>query len=385
MSAGITELLWTLLGMCLALLAYTYLGYPALLFVLRTTRARPSKRETCEPVVSLIIAARNEEAAISDKLNNALKLDYPREKLEIIVASDGSTDRTDEIVSAYADHGVVLFHQAGHIGKTESTNRVVPTTRGEILFFSDATGKWREDALRAMVRSFADAEVGAVSGRVVYQYPGTASASGFQFYQRLVVAARRAETSFGTETSVSGAIHALRRSVFTPAPRDLDFDMVHPLHVAERGLRTVYENDAVCVEEARRDVGDEFRARSRMAIQAYSFLPYLLRRLSRCRNRMYVFQVLSHKVARWISPHVLALALVLSVALARDSQTAMVFLLAQLAVYLGAVLGWLGQRFRYRIPGLSVPLFFVLINLAFLVGFWGWLRGERRGAWTPNR
>jgi cellulose synthase/poly-beta-1,6-N-acetylglucosamine synthase-like glycosyltransferase len=373
----------------LALVAYTYLGYPLLAALLSALAARPHRTAPNEPSVSLIILAHNEEAALGAKLENTLALDYPADHLEIIVASDGSTDRTDEIALGYAPRGVRLVRAPDHPGKTETTNRAAAEARGEILVFSDATGEYNRGALRALVRSFADPEVGAVSGRVVYDYPEAASAQGFRTYQRWIVWARRAESVWGTETSVSGSISAVRRSAFEPLPGHLDFDMAHPLHAASRGLRTVYEPDAISREEARSAARSEFDARVRMALFAFGFIPYALGRMRSARASrnfdLYAFQFLSHKLMRWLAPLWLALLALTSAALAGRSQLAALALAVQLLVYASAALAYRLRPAGRAAAVLGVPLFFVTLHWAFAVGLWRYLRGERGGAWRPER
>ncbi len=381
-----TGVLWTIWIATGGLLTYVYAGYPLLSGLLARIAARPHRRDAIEPSVSLIILAYNEERDIAAKLENSLALDYPSDKLEIVVASDGSEDRTDEIVRGFADRGVRLFRADEHPGKTGTTNRVVPGTQGEILVFSDATGVYGHDALRALVRNFADPEVGAVSGRVTYTYGGSASAEGFDAYQKLVVFARKADGEWGTETSTSGSITAIRRELFRPIPSQLDFDMANPLHVALAGRRTVYEPEATSGEEAREEAASEFGARVRMAVFAFSFLPYLLSHLRECQNRRYVFQMLSHKVLRWLSPFLLLGLLASSALLASQSTLAVCALTAQLLFYALAGAGYLMQGSRGLIArATGIPLFFVTINLAFLVGGMRWLRGERIGTWKPER
>lgn len=376
-----------LLVTLLCLLGYAYAGYPLLAFALARVAARPHRRETIEPTVSLVIVAYNEERDIAAKLENALALDYSGDKLEIVVASDGSADRTDEIVRGFADRGVKLFRADEHPGKAGTTNRVAETLTGDILVFSDATGAYTPGALRALVRNFADPTVGAVTGRVTYRYGDSTVAEGFRAYQRLVVFARSAESEWGTETSTSGSISALRSSLFRPIPPHLDFDFCHPLHVAMAGLRTVYEADAISEEEAREHSGSEFAARVRMAMLAYSFVPYLFANLGRVRSPLYLFQILSHKLMRWLAPVLLVTLLTVSGLAAPTSTFAGLLLLAQLVFYGCAVLAYLTQA---RIPRpaarlLGPPLFFTTIHLAFLVGLLRTLRGRRLTTWSPDR
>lgn len=373
------------LVVCGVLLAYAFAGYPLLVALLARFRPRPFAPGPCEPSVSFLIAAYDEEAVIAEKLENTLDLDYPRDKLEIVVASDGSTDRTHEIVAGFADRGVRLFVPARHFGKTGTANVAVPTTRGAILVFSDATGMYDRGALRALMRNFADPGVGAATGRVTYRYDDSATAQGFRAYQRLVVPQRQAESVFGTETSVSGSIHAIRRELFQPAPPYLSFDIVHPLHVAMAGLRTVYEADATSLEDARVRPEDEFRSRVRIAVRMWSFVPYLLVRLPRCRDRMYVFQVVSHKLLRWLSAPLLALAFVAAVLLAVRGGAAALPLVALLAGAGAAALGWLAGRLGRSAGPFAAPLVFATLELAYLVGLGRWLRGARAAGWTPER
>ncbi len=374
-----------LLYTSLALLAYTYMGYPLLAGLLALLAPRPQRKEPIEPEVSLVIVAYNEERDIARKLENSFALDYPSNKLEIVVASDGSTDRTDEIVRGFEDRGVRLFRASDRPGKSGTTSRVAETLRGEILIFSDATGEYDPGVVRNFVRNFADPSVGAATGRVLYRYGGSAASEGFRAYQRLTVFARRAESMWGTETSVSGSICAIRRELFRPVPPQLDFDFCHPLHVAQAGLRTVYEAEATSLEQAREHAQSEFAARVRMGVLAYSFVPYLLRGLPRVRSPLYLFQVLSHKLLRWLAPILLVVLLLASALAALDSPAARIILGLQLLFYASAAAGYALPRRGALARLLGIPLFFVTIHLAFLSGLRRWALGERIGAWQPER
>jgi len=373
------------LALCAAILVYPYVGYPILVALLARVAPRPFAPRPWEPTVSLVIAAYNEEAVIAKKLENSLELDYPRDKLEIVVASDGSTDGTHAIVERYADRGVRLFVPDRHLGKTGTANAVAPTLRGEVFVFSDATGMFNPSAIRALVRSLADPAVGAATGRVLYQYGGSAVASGFEAYQRFVVPQRRAESVFGSETSVSGSIHALRREAFRPAPAELSFDMVHPLHVALAGYRTVYEADATSLEESRERTADEFRSRVRIAVRAWSYVPYLLARLPACPDRMFVFQVISHKLLRWLSAPLLAVALLCALVLATRGGAHALPLAIGVAACAVAALGLAASRLGRPARLLAAPLFFATIQLAYLVGLARWIGGARMAGWKPDR
>jgi hypothetical protein len=190
---------------------------------------------------------------------------------------------------------------------------------------------------------------------------------------------------FGTETSVSGSIHALRRERFAAAPPELSFDIVHPLHVAMAGQRTVYEAEATSLEEARSRPEDEFRSRVRIAVRMWSFVPYLLARLPRCRDGMYVFQVISHKLLRWLSAPLLALTALAAAGLALRGGLAALPLAVLAAGGAAAGLGWLASRVGRRAGPFAAPLVFATLELAYLVGLARWLRGARFAGWRPER
>ena len=361
------------LSVCVAWLLYAYVGYPVLVAALAQVWRRPVCAADITPAVSLIIVARNEEAALPAKLENALGLDYPVGRLEVIVASDGSTDRTEAIAASFAARGVRLVHARAHIGKTETTNRAAEVARGEILVFSDATGNFARDALRALVRPLADPRVGVVSGRVAYRYADAPLARGFRLYQRWVVAARRAESVFGTETSVSGSICAVRRTMFRRLPPGLDFDLAHPLHAACAGLRTIYAADA------------ELRARARMGALAYRFLPYAVRHLPRIRCPIYVLQLLSHKVARWLAPVPLAGLAIATLVLAPGSCIATLAVLAQAGVYVSPILVARLPPAAALARWLGPAAFFATANAGLLLGLWRLVHGQETARWEPER
>ena len=364
---------------------YSLLLYPLVILALsglvRVRRARGPFR----PSASLIISAFNEGAAIGGKLENSLALDYPKDRLEIIVASDGSTDDTDAIARRFADRGVRLLRYEGGLGKTAVLNRAAAVATGEILVFSDATGLWSRDSVAALADQFADPRVGCVSGRVGYTYDDSPASQGFGAYQRYVLALRRAEAAFGSGFNASGSIHAVRSSVFRPGPPDTFMDMVDPLHAAMQGYRTTFEERAISMEESRRKTGDEFRARVRIAMRAWRFVAYALPRLPLGRSPMYCFQVISHKFLRWAVGPSLPLILGLNLALLGTRPLYRWLLLGQ-AAYFGATgLGLILGRLGARVPGLSAIVFFNTTNLAYLISFLRYVRGERMHRWVPSR
>jgi glycosyltransferase involved in cell wall biosynthesis len=363
-------------------LATTYLLFPAALVLLGRLRAgkiHPRNANGYEPRVSLIVTAFNEEDAIRPKLENTLGLDYPPEKLEVIVGSDASTDGTDAIVESYPDPRVRLVRNAKRGGKTDTTQRAVEAASGEVLIFSDATGIYNHEAIRELVGPLADARVGAVSGRVTWEFDRSETARGFRLYHHWVVPQRRA-----APVSVSGSIHALRRDLFEVIPGNLSYDMVVPALAAMLGLRVVYANDAISREVSRRSARAEFAARLRDAVLAYAFLSWLWSRRRRIRERGYLPHLFMHKILRWFSPHLLLLLLVCHLALAAGGGVPALLLVPHLGVY---ALAGLLVRFegRIRFPGSGALLLFATVNAGYAVGYVRWLRGADFSAWDTDR
>lgn len=367
-----------------AILAYTYLLYPLLVMALARLHPRPLRRSAWEPRISFIITAYNEERHIATKLENTLSLDYPRDRLEVLVSSDGSTDGTHAVVERYLDRGVRLITQPLRAGKTAATQRAVRVASGDLLVFSDATGIYNREALRRLAASATDPSVGCVSGRVEYEYGDSLMARGFRLYQRWEKAIRRAESACGTLTSVSGSIHAARRDLFPDAAPHQNYDLLLPLAMAQRGLRTVYENEAVSVETSRSRPRDEFRARVRAGIRAFSYLAELHRRGWVVRFPFFVWAVLSHKLFRWFSPLWLVALLFGHLLLAARGGSWLWTLWPHLGIY--ALAGLAVALPEGRSPRwLAAPAFLGTACAGFLVGLALFLSGRRAATWESPR
>lgn len=250
----------------LAVLAYHYVGYPLTLAVIAALRRdRPVRPGSGTPTVTLIISAYNEEGVLRTKLENALALDYPADRLEIVVASDGSTDRTVAIARELADHGVVVHEYRTNRGKNAALNDTVPLARGEIVVFTDANGMYRPDALRRLVAYFDDPRVGSVSGELIYHnYSKNPVAEGYGTYWRFDQLQKRLESRLHTLLGANGSIFAIRRHLYRPLPNTVCNDMVLPILVAAAGHAVVYAPDAVSTEAGSADLREELRRRSRI-------------------------------------------------------------------------------------------------------------------------
>jgi cellulose synthase/poly-beta-1,6-N-acetylglucosamine synthase-like glycosyltransferase len=317
--------------------------------------------------VSFIIAAYNEEATIEAKLENTLRLDYPKEKLEVIVVADGSNDATVDIASRYISRGVRVLHRPEREGKTNALNHAVGTASSEILFFSDANTMYSPDVVGVMMRSFADSRVGGVSGRkVVLEDLGRDATRGEGAYWSYETSLKQAESEVASIATADGEIFAMRRSIFQPIPRHIVHDdMYLTVKIVEAGFRVVMEPDAKSAEFASRTLMDEFHLKVRYASAGYQILATFPGMLLNP-TRWFAWVFFSHKLTRWMAPFFLLGALVSSALIPWSPFFLLVFWL-QVAFYLMAVAaGLLPKKFCTGI--VYFPLYFSLMNTAALYG-----------------
>jgi cellulose synthase/poly-beta-1,6-N-acetylglucosamine synthase-like glycosyltransferase len=369
-----------------AALGYTYAGYPLLLLIMSRLRPREVRRADFTPAVTVIITAYNEERDLVAKLENTLVLDYPRELLEIIVASDCSTDRTDEITRAFAERGVRLVRQSHRLGKTAAQNMAVAEARGEIILFSDATSLYQPDVLRVMMPSFADSTVGCVAGRLIYVDPAqTRVGRGALSYWGYETFLKEHESRIFSLIGASGCLYAVRRSAYVPLYPEACSDFIIATKMVEQNLRAVYEPAAVCTEETNRRSDKELKMRVRVIAQTFTDLWRHRAMMNPFRSGFYAVQLLSHKVMRYAVPFFLIAILATSAILAGHSMPYSIVLVAQLGGYLSALGAWMLERAGVQSQLLALPQYFVLSNLAALIAFYQFLRGERYAHWETNR
>ncbi len=368
----------------MGLIAYSYVAY-ALILKLFTYLAPPKPPVTTEelPSVSIVIAAYNEERAIQDRITNCLHLDYPSEKLEVIIASDGSTDQTNALVAGFDHPAVRLLPLEPRRGKVNAVNAAVPETKHDILVFSDATSHFKPDLIRELVKHFGDPKVGCVCGNVVFtNASGSRTGELEGVYWRLETYLRHREGERGSTLGATGAAFALRRTLWAPCPSDaLVEDFVMPMKVLEQGFRVRFEPDAIAEETAAEKIHDEFERRRRIGAGALQSFFLLLPMLNPFKG-FPAIAFFSHKVLRWATPLLMITGLVSHTLLSRDGGFYLLTLLAHLCFYALAGVGYLvGQKNRvYRI--LSLPYYFVSMNSALLWGYIRFLRGTQKVTWN---
>jgi cellulose synthase/poly-beta-1,6-N-acetylglucosamine synthase-like glycosyltransferase len=369
-----------------AALFYTYVGYPLLVALLATVRPFTVARTDCQPSITIIITAYNEERALAAKLENTLALNYPRGLIEIIVASDCSSDATDAITKRFADRGVKLHRQTQRLGKTAAQNAAVEMARGEIIVFSDATSQYESDVLQKMMPNFADPQVGCVAGRLVYVDPSESRVGrGAKSYWGYETFLKRQESRACSLIGASGCLYAVRRSAYVPLYHEACSDFIIATKMVEQGLRTVYEPKAVCTEETNRREDNELKMRVRIIAQTFTDLWRHRSMMNPLRSGFYAVELFSHKVMRYLVPFFLVMLFASSAVLSPLAMFHRLIFLAQVAAYAGAAGGWLLEKVGVRSRVLALPHYFVLANLASVIALFKFLRGERYARWEPIR
>jgi cellulose synthase/poly-beta-1,6-N-acetylglucosamine synthase-like glycosyltransferase len=372
---------WT----CSVLLAYVYVLYPILA---KRLAARIGVRPKCGarlPTVTVIVTAYNEQKAIRAKLDNLVGLSYPVELVDIIVASDGSSDATDEIAASYDPRRVQVLRLEGRRGKTACQNAAAAAAVGEILVFTDATTRLHAGALRRLVENFADPDVGCVGGRLVYVSDvDNVTGRGGEAYWSYEVRLRVAESLLGCVIGVSGCLYAVRRSAYRPIDPELISDFVIAMSMQEQGLRAVLAADAVCYEATLDRGSRELTMRIRVAIRSLNALIRQRHFLNPLRYGRFAWQLWSHKALRYASPLLWIGALAANVALAYRLPY-LLALLGQCVLISAGAIGFLLQGSRRELGMFGRPYYFLLTNIAALIATLRYLRGERMVIWQPIR
>lgn len=373
----------TLFAVAAAVTVYIYFGYPALIYVMARLRPRPVRRADVTPSMTLLVAAFNEEAVIERKIRNALALDYPRDQLEILIVGDGCTDATCTIARRFENVRVLELPRGG---KAIALNRGAAEARGEVLVLTDANVELAPNALRLLARSFADPEVGGVSGKKQYvvRRGADTTVQGENLYWRWDQWQKTLESAQGSIFAADGTLYAVRRALYVPIrdPAQAD-DIAISARVVLQGYRLVFDPEAIAFEEAPVEGADELRRKIRVTNHSVRALLNLGSAL--WTSGFYSVELLSHKLVRHLIPFFLLLLFATSVWLARGSALFGLAVALQVLFYLFAVAGAL---LRHRRSGagrvFSVPYYFCLVNAAALLGVLSIARGNRVREWSPR-
>lgn len=364
---------------------YIYFGYPALIYVMARYKPRPVRRGDAVPAVSMLVPVFNEEAAVEQKIINSLALDYPREKLEIIFISDGSNDKTEEIVRSFEEKNIGLI-ALPRGGKAAALNAGAAAATGEVLVLTDANVDLALDSLRVIARSFADPEVGGVSGKKKYVVRRGADTTeqGENLYWRWDQWQKELESSIGSIFAADGTLYAVRRNLYVPIddPAQAD-DIAISTRVVLQGYRLIFDPEAIAYEEAPGEGAAEFRRKVRVTNHSVRALLNLGAKLFT--SGFYSVELLSHKLVRHLIPFFLLLLLASNAYLAFTHRFFIAALALQLLMYFCAAAGALLRRTAIGAFKLfSVPYYFCLVNTAAFFGVLSILRGNRVRAWSPR-
>jgi cellulose synthase/poly-beta-1,6-N-acetylglucosamine synthase-like glycosyltransferase len=378
---------WAFWGALLFLL-YAYGGFALVVALVGHVRRRSVRTRPVTPSMSLIIAAYNEEHVIAERVENALALDYPRDRLQIIVACDGCSDRTESIVASYASCGVVVLSLTRR-GKIHALTAAVQRATGDILVFSDANTICEPQALRALARNFADAEVGGVAGHTEYRLEAHSESSshGERLYWDYDTWLKRLESLTGSVVSAHGGLYAVRAPLFRP-PADpaVTDDFAISTAVIEQGYRLVFEPEARAAEFAVPEAQREFRRRVRLMTRGLRGVLLRRRLLNPFRYGFYAVVLFSHKVARRLAPIALLVLAGSSAYLAWSSGLYRAAAVGQAAFYAAAVIGYLLRgRELGRLKAAYVPFYYCMANIASALALVQLVRGRRIELWQPQR
>jgi cellulose synthase/poly-beta-1,6-N-acetylglucosamine synthase-like glycosyltransferase len=360
------------------LILLTYFGYPACLYVRARYWPRPVRRADIAPTITIVMAVHNEERSLPDKLCNLAELNYPEDKLDVIVVSDGSTDKTNNILAAWEDLNQRIVILPNHQGKARALNHAVAEAQGEIVVFTDARQVIAVHALRNLVADFADPSVGCVSGELILVSDVPSSCAGVGLYWRVEKNIRKWEAIAGSTVGATGAFYGVRRELLSTLPGDTILDDVYiPLQVAKKGLRVIFEPQAQAWDHLTPGPRQEFRRKVRTLTGNYQLLqlaPWLLTHSNPLR-----FQFICHKLLRLLVPFALAGTLVSAFWLRRDGYE--LVLVAQLCFYALAIVGVFHTKVDLVSRLSNVSLTFLLMNAAAAVALIYFVTG-RKAVWV---
>lgn len=331
------------------------------------------------PTITVLLTVHNEETIIRRRIENILQCDYPSDCLQVLIASDGSTDSTNEIVRSFDDRGVRLFESPG-LGKTGTQNAAIRSIETDLIVFTDADILFDADWCRQIARRFRDPQVGAVDGRALYEAPASDALQASQgFYWTYELKLRLLESQLGILAVVTGACFAIRRNLFLAMDPAIGEDCIVPLDIVTQGFRVVHEPLAIGRFNSAEDSSITLRRRIRMTLRNWQGTWTRSHLLNPLRYPGYSFALWSHKLLRWLSPVFLALASCCSMAqLLVSPSLASVLLFAPFGgLFVLAGIGWVSSRRQRRIPGAGAAYSFLLANVAFLIGIWRAVTGHR--------
>jgi cellulose synthase/poly-beta-1,6-N-acetylglucosamine synthase-like glycosyltransferase len=370
----------------LTVLIYVFFGFVAVLWLTALVKQRPVQKKSITPSVSIIVCAFNEEKHIRQKIQNCLELDYPKDRLEIIVVSDGSTDGTDRLLAELNEPLMRVHRIAVQRGKTACQNAAAAMAKHELLFFTDATVMHPPVSLKILVRGLTDPTVGCVTGRPVFNRDDGAASRGQGKREKYEMFLRTKLGEAGTLFGAQDCMYVIPRKLYMPVRADLDSGFVGPLQLLDKGYRTIYEPKAIAFIDRRPPtIQDEFARRSRIALRGMRGLLYMKRLMNPFRHGFVAIALLSTRLLRWLSPVFLIVLFGSNLTLLHEPFYRFTLLL-QAGFYLTALAGyWMAGRGYHLVLPLYIPLYFCVMAYSAIIGLMRLVAGERGQLWQTRR
>ncbi|MCX7875235.1 MAG: glycosyltransferase family 2 protein [Melioribacteraceae bacterium] len=385
-----SELLIVIFYLSLILLINSFFLYPIIIHLLFGRKSIIKIKERKNPTVTFIIAAYNEEKVIAKRIENIASLDYDFNNLEVLIGSDNSDDRTNEILISYQEkyNWLKIFLFKERKGKAGIINELVQHAQNELIVFTDANTEFQKDALKELVKDFADENVGGVCGKLILiESQKTLNESNeeskYWFYENII---KRAEGEAGISFSANGGIFAIRKKLFEKIPVDkpVTDDLFISLSVVDKGYKFNFSENAIAYEEVGQEVKDEFNRKVRFSATNFQTLIHF-KHLLIGKNKLLAYAFFSHKVTRWILPTILFLLFLSSLILANQSLFIFLIFSFQLFFYFFALIGFIFAKLKYRFSLFSLPFYFVVSNIAVIFGFIKFLNKKHSVIWNSTK
>tara|TARA_Y100000385_G_scaffold287408_1_gene351608 strand:+ start:31 stop:1179 length:1149 start_codon:yes stop_codon:yes gene_type:complete len=370
------------------IILYTYFGYFALTIFLGLIINKKVKKDAITPKVALMIAAYNEENDIEEKILNSLAIDYPKELLDIIVVSDASNDKTDEIVNSYESQGIRLIRVEGRVGKTEARNIALKRVDATIILFSDATTEYEPNVVKKLVRNFADESVGMVTGHLIYKDPNNSQMGiGQKLYWRYESIIKKSQTKLGTLTGSIGCITAFRKVAYSDLPSNIIEDFTEPLMFITKGYRIVSEPEAKCYELTTNKSSQEWNMRVRVIRGGITGLLYAKSVLNPFKHFTASFQLVSHKVLRWLMPLVaICLYLVSFIGVVYEPSNSLILLFVlQTLYYISVLIAYSLESAGKHNKLFGIAYYLFIVNAASLIAIYKTFTEKLESTWETQR
>jgi len=365
----------TIFWLSFLMLSYVYLGYPAILYLISIFFKKRIKRKDFYPDVSIIISVYNEEKNIEEKIKNLLDLDYPEEKLEILIGSDGSTDGTNQIISKYLNGRVKFYLKEKREGKPDVLNVLCSIAKGDILVFTDARQRLDRESLKELLKDFSDERIGSVSAELFFEENKTNK--GTDLYWKYEKFIRNSESKIGSMLGATGAMYAVRRELFSELPKDLILDDVYiPLKIVQKGYRAIFESRAKIYDRLAKDAKEEFIRKTRTLCGNFQIFVYLKGLFNPFKNPIW-WQLFSHKFLRLLAPFFLVILFISNLFILKN-YFYKIFLIFQILFYKFA---FFGLVFKNRNALFNIPYMFCVMNSAAVVGLYKFLTRRQDVLW----